>query len=342
MSKITVKAAIDQALKTPKGNPQVSKAEAQAIAKAALTEPHGAPHVTADEAKLISTLLSGDSFDGGKTHFQLTAPARQVLEAFAKTAGLPIGANADAMKAQIEGVLANVDQGAALTKAPSTSSLLKLPLSDNRASDGALREALINPTTGSFYLRTTSQARGQTKPVVSYYGPFSVTGTPPAPAKLSAAELAVQLPKVADGYTLMSETDISLRPLVGPKAATIDAATIVSAFGAAHDAQAQSMFGTTENTPLASKFPQEVNADEFFTRYSVPYDPSDPYIVSSAQKFASVAALLKANLTDIHVFRFSEGDPKDNIHAPGQVSIFITGKTASGELFSVMTGAVET
>jgi len=342
MSKLTVQNAINQALKTPKGNAQVSKAEAEAIAKAALTESSGAPHVTAGEAKLIDQLLHGDTFEG--TKFKLTAPARKALEAFAVAQGLPIGANADAVKAKLEGVLASVDQGQPLAKPPATSNLLKMTLSDNRPSCGSLREALLNPATNEFFLRTTTQGRGMPKPVVDYFGPFKANGavvTPPTTAKLTAAEMEAQLPKAADGYMLMSETDVTLRWLTGPKA-DVTAASVQTNFAAAHDAQATSMFGTTEPTPLAKKFPEEVNAEEFFTRYSVPYDPSDDYCVKSAQKFANVVSLLKANLSDLHVYRYSEGKPGDNIHAPGEVSIFIAGKTASGKLVSVMTAAVET
>ncbi|HEY3449189.1 MAG TPA: nuclease A inhibitor family protein [Myxococcales bacterium] len=341
MSKLTVQNAISQALKTPKGQAQVSKAEAEAIAKAALKESSGQPHVTASEAKLIGQLLQGDRFEG--TKFQLTAPARKVLESFAAAQGLPIGSNTEAVKTQLEAVLANVDHGAPLAKAPSTSALLPLTLSDNRPSCGALREALLNPTSNQFYLRTTVQGRGMPKPQVDYFGPFPVKGavTPPSTTKLSAAELEAQLPKVADGYLFPSETDVSLRFLTGPKA-EVDASTVQSAFAAAHDAQSGSMFGTSESTPLARKYVEERDAGEFFKRYSEPYDPSDEYLAANCKKFAAVVDLLKANLTDLHVYRFSEGKPGDNIHAPGQVSIFIAGKTASGELVSVMTGSVET
>ncbi len=177
---------------------------------------------------------------------------------------------------------------------------------------------------------------------VSSFGPFPVAGavTPPS-GKLTAAQLEAELPKAADGYMLMSETDVSLRWLTGPKA-EVTAANVQADFAQAHDAQMSSMFGTAEATPLAKKYASEVPAEELFSRYSVPYDTSDPYIVASAQKFANVVKLLKANLTDLHVYRFTEGDPKSNIAAPGEVSIFIAGKTAAGELVSVMTGAVET
>ena len=332
MSKVTVKAAITQALKTPKGHAQVSKAEAEAITKAALTEPQGPSHVTADEAKLLDHLLHGDTFDGAPK-YQLTAPAKQVLESFAASQGLPIGANADAMKSKVEGVLANADLGAPLAKAPSTSSLLKLPLSDST------REAFYNPTDATFYLRTATKTAGQPK-VVSYYGPFSVNAQPPA--KLDAAQLAAKVAELGKDYLFPSETDVALHFLTGPKDATVDEAGIRSAFTAQHDALASSMFGTTEPTGLAPKYCEEVPAEDFFNRYGVPYDPSDPSIVNNCKHFADVAAALKANLTDIHVYRFSEGKPGDNIHAPGEVSIFIAGRAASGELVSVMTAAVQT
>ena len=167
--------------------------------------------------------------------------------------------------------------------------------------------------------------------------PFSVPGD-----KLTAAQLATQLPVTADGYLFPSETDVSLRFLAGPPASAVTSAQVLADFAAAHDAQATSMFGTSSCTPLASKYVREVDAAAFFTQYAVPYDPSDPYIVGNCKKFASVVDLLKANLTDIHVYRFTEGDPSNNIQAPGQVSIFIAGLDAAGELVAVMTGAVQT
>ncbi|MGC4116293.1 MAG: nuclease A inhibitor family protein [Myxococcales bacterium] len=337
MSKLTVKSAIDQALKTPKGSPKVSKAEAEAIAKAAITETSGQPRVTADEAKLLQKLLKGDSFDGGKK-YQLTDGARQVLESFAVTQGLPIGTNTAAMKARIEASLAGVELGEPLAKAPSTTNLLKVELSDARPSCGPLREALLNPATGSFFLKTTVQGRGMPKPQVSYFGPFALGAATPGGPKLSAAELGAKVAQAADGYWFTSETDCRLTFLTGPKVGKVDAETVRAAFTAQHDAQVDSMFGTTENVGLAARFVQERDATDFLNRYSTPYDPNDPGMAENCQKFAAVADLLKQNLTDLHVYRFLERDSD----SPGTVSVFIAGKTASGELVAVMTGAVET
>lgn len=169
---------------------------------------------------------------------------------------------------------------------------------------------------------------------------FSVTAPPFV--KQTSAELAVMLPKVAQGYLIMSETDVSLRWLTGPAATTVSAAAVVTSFAVEHDAQATSMFGTTTCTPLDSKYPAEVVAEDFFNQYSVPYDPSDSYIVENARKFTNVVALLKANLTDLHVYRFTEGDPASNIQAPGQVSVFIVGLSADGKMVAVMTALVQT
>ncbi|MGC4120868.1 MAG: lamin tail domain-containing protein [Myxococcales bacterium] len=177
-------------------------------------------------------------------------------------------------------------------------------------------------------------------PPAGTLAPFTVTA--PAYQKLDAAALGTLFPNVAQDYLIMSETDVTLRFLTGPAATTVSAADVVTHFAAAHDAQAQSMFGTSSATALAGKYRKEVDAEDFFNRYSVPYDPSDSYIVENARKFANVVALLKANLTDLHVYRFTEGNPGSNIQAPGQVSVFIVGLTVDGKMVAVMTGLVET
>ena len=73
-----------------------------------------------------------------------------------------------------------------------------------------------------------------------------------------------------------------------------------------------------------------------------PYDGADDFTIANCKELSDVAALLEANLTDVHVYRFSEGKPGDDIEAPGQVSVFIAGRAASGGLVGVMTAAVET
>jgi hypothetical protein len=344
MSTTSIKAAITQALATPKGHAQVSKAEAQAITQAALKETSGAPRVTADETKLLGQLLNGDSFDGGKTAYTLTAPARQVLEAFAAAQHLPIGANAAVVRSSIEATLSTTALGAPLSRPPSTSGTFALTLSDNRPSDGALREALLNPQTGKFYLKTTSQGRGQPQPVVNYFGPFALgaaTPTPPA-GGLSAADLGTKVAAAAGDYLFPSETDVALSYLVGPKNTPVTAASVAAAFGAQADAARADMFHTSDASLMANKFPEEISAADFLARYSQASDPNDPASMANAAKFKGVADLLKGNLTDLHVYRFDEHDPADRNRSAGEVTIFIAGHTAAGDLVSVMTGAVET
>ena len=58
----------------------------------------------------------------------------------------------------------------------------------------------------------------------------------------------------------------------------------------------------------------------------------DPASVASAARFAALKTLLQANLTDLTVVRFGSRN----------LSSFIVGRTAAGELAGLLTGQVET
>ena len=65
---------------------------------------------------------------------------------------------------------------------------------------------------------------------------------------------------------------------------------------------------------------------------AVPYDPSDPYIVDRAQKFAAVFAYLRANLHDLTVLRVGEIE----------IHVYVLGHTACGELAGFHSVSIET
>ena len=134
----------------------------------------------------------------------------------------------------------------------------------------------------------------------------------------------------------MSETDASLRfissaePVTGP----ITEQTIRETPGDEHDRLIRKiMWVDPENIPLSTRsFMQEVPADEFFAQRTAAFDPADAFSVENAQRYGALEEALKANLTDLKVFRFG----------PINISTFIVGRTRTGELAGLLTGQVET
>ena len=310
MSSTTVKNAILTALQTPKGHAEVSKAEAQAITKAATAGMGSATKVTADEARLIGQLMSQDSFEGAPK-YSLTAPAKQVLEQFAVQQHLPYGSNAGALAGQLSAVVdaANLSWATPLTKAPSTSSLLPVPLNDASFNLPA-REAYVNPSSGQFYVK---QGTGKS---AQWFGPMAIPGSDAHAAQNSA--LLSTLSSAVKGMDLMSEGD----------------------FG--WDSVLLSGAGTTKPTAddfakalgLPAGTPVEVDdVDDWFANHTG-FDPSadDDFDKTQLAQYASVKSLLQQNLTDIQVFRTGTID----------VGTYIVGRTANGDLVGIHSTAVET
>lgn len=305
MSVTSVKKAIAEALKDPKGRIQVSKAEAQAIAKAAIEGKGTAAKVSASEAKLIGKVLSQDAFESGQS-YTLTAPARAVLESFAAAEHLPYGANAGAMASQIEGQLQGNALPAKLAKAPSTSSLLPLPLS--ASADGTAREAYVNPNAQSYYLKLGVGTKA------SWYGPLSLN-TPAPGADL--ATLKAQLATAAQGLDYMSESDYPFDVVAFPGAGTKKptGADLLKALGLPSD------------TPVESR-----TMNDFFNPLTDPEDTSDDFMMKQAPMYADLRATLEDNLTDLQVFRTGSI----------QIGVYIVGRNASGDLVGVHTTSIET
>jgi hypothetical protein len=77
---------------------------------------------------------------------------------------------------------------------------------------------------------------------------------------------------------------------------------------------------------------EEKEADKWLNSHCTSSDPSDSVSVEQAQKMSGLRDFLKSQLTDLKVFRFGEVN----------ISVFIVGRTANGELAGALTGLVET
>ncbi|MBS2031190.1 MAG: hypothetical protein JST54_25035 [Deltaproteobacteria bacterium] len=311
MSSTTVKNAILTALQTPKGRAEISKAEAQAITKAATAGAGSASKVTADEARLIGQLLNQDSFEGGPAKYTLTAPAKQVLEQFAVSQHLPYGSNAGTLAGQLSAVVdaANLAWVTPLTQAPSTRSLLPIPLNDASFNLPA-REAYVNPSSGQFYVKQGSGKSAQ------WFGPMAIPGSDAHAAQNSA--LLATLNSAVKGMDLLSEGDFGWD------------AVLLS--GAGTSKPTADDFSKALGLPAGT--PVEVDdADDWFAnRTGIDPGADDDFSKQQSAQYASVKALLSQNLTDIQVFRTGTID----------VGTYIVGRTPNGDLVGIHSTAVET
>jgi hypothetical protein len=162
--------------------------------------------------------------------------------------------------------------------------------------------------------------RGQKVPSVTT-GPMSTT------------QLKAALEAATDGLTLMSETDANLRFLsannIGSTAITPH--LLRQKLTPAHDRLIDSVM--SGGTRLAQRQGSEVrDAEAFLTRLATVNDPSDPASVEQARRFGELKTLLQSQLTDLTVVRFGTVN----------ISTFIVGRTASGDLAGLLTGQVET
>ena len=74
------------------------------------------------------------------------------------------------------------------------------------------------------------------------------------------------------------------------------------------------------------------SANAWLSKLSVSSDPGEPRADASAARFAELKTELQANFTDLVVFRFGKRN----------ISTFIVGRTATGELAELLTGEVYT
>ena len=166
--------------------------------------------------------------------------------------------------------------------------------------------------------------RGKAVPGATPVTPAGPSALPQVKTTLEAATVDLWMP---------SETDAKFKFLTGTQlnGAAITPALIRAQLGAQHDVlMPDVMFGAS---PLASRSKTEQrSANALLSKLSTPMDPGDPASVASAARFAALKTLLQANLTDLTVVRFGSRN----------LSSFIVGRTAAGELAGLLTGQVET
>src|SRR6185436_9861357 len=91
---------------------------------------------------------------------------------------------------------------------------------------------------------------------------------------------------------------------------------------------------------LASRPVETRTVSDFLDTRISNFDPADPISALNAKKFADLKATLGEHLTDVHVYNFGESRWAPDVM--GQVGVFIVGKTRSGGLAGVFSGAVWT
>jgi hypothetical protein len=115
----------------------------------------------------------------------------------------------------------------------------------------------------------------------------------------------------------------------------IDEEMVRGKFTAVHDVLGPNVYGFPN--------PSFVRLDEklaepprpalpYLNRLATSADPEDPQSVARAAKFAQLRDVLQCNLTDLTLFRFG----------PTDISVFIVGRTRSGDLAGVYSAVVET
>ena len=163
--------------------------------------------------------------------------------------------------------------------------------------------------------------------------PAATTPVTPPATGMPLAQLGPALTTAVDGLWLTSESDAKLKFVSGAQlnGAAITPALVRAQLGAQHDVLMPDVMGGA--SPLASRTKTEQrSANAFLSKLATPMDPGDPASVASAARFAQLKTLMQANLTDLTVIRFGNRN----------ISTFIVGRTASGELAGMLTGQVET
>lgn len=186
---------------------------------------------------------------------------------------------------------------------------------------------------GQIYL---SRASSSPSPLVGWY---HVGAVPTAEIAAARAKVADEIGSATSGLWLTSERDAKVVFLnAGPIAsgAGIGPDTIETRFAAAHDAITTDIYdaqGDMTVGPLAGRAVEERGVADWFDGVTTSFDPADPVSVERAAKWQALRDAVDANLTDVHLYRFTGG---------AAVSIFVVGRTANGDLAGVLTAAIET
>jgi Nuclease A inhibitor-like protein len=154
-------------------------------------------------------------------------------------------------------------------------------------------------------------------------------------AELTAGDAAFQreVTQAAKGLTYISETDAPFTFVAAKLNAgeTVNEAAVRRAFARVVNADPQA------DKPM-SKLKGEVRT---FESFRASYRNCDASEAASCAKIEAMNAILQKNLTDVKVFSFGKNGAPGAVDGVG-VSIFVVGKTKSGQLAGVRTFAVWT
>lgn len=165
--------------------------------------------------------------------------------------------------------------------------------------------------------------------------PATEPAASPEEEELRATSFEKQLKDAVKGMDLISESDAPYTPIKASigKADKIDAALVTAKFASSKLVADQQM-----EVPMAQLQVEEVDFAEWFS--VDPADLADPRIdaeqKNQMRKRAALGKLLTKNLSDRHVFRFSQGPDT------GAVLIFLVGRAPGNKLMGCFTVAVET
>lgn len=160
--------------------------------------------------------------------------------------------------------------------------------------------------------------------------------TPTTGGKLSVAELKTKLTALTADMWMPSETDAKFEFVNGGQlnGAPVDAAAVRAKLTPVHDATIASlMYVSPGDEKLAGRSPSQVlNGSDYLQHIIDGADVNDPDSLARAEQFKTLKSTLEANLTDLKVIRFGGVN----------ISTFIVGRAATGELVGLLTGQVET
>lgn len=153
---------------------------------------------------------------------------------------------------------------------------------------------------------------------------------------LDVAALRAQLQALTQDLWFPSETDARLLFVAAPGLGTapISERAIRELLSTQHDALLpQVMWVDPAMVPLSTRtHVEQRNAVDFLNALITNADPNDPVSQQNAARFATLRDFLTANLTDLVVFRFGTIN----------ISTFLLGRSADGQLVGLLTGQVET
>jgi hypothetical protein len=177
----TVAAAIGLA------GPHITVGEAREIVEAAETTRAGAPSpVTPQEAKEIAALLRADGF-------QVTPPAKNVLEAFFFRHDLPYGVHGQQLRGKMEAAAPKI-LPAPLGRAPTLSKLYEVALTSPPLIGGPERRGFYEPHKPRFFVRETVAGKAR------WYGPFDLAPKlDPDQALIRSPPAMIQVTMTIDG-----------------------------------------------------------------------------------------------------------------------------------------------